>query len=102
MKLTRDYTIKPETVMIVPDYNEHGYLNALVYKRDGVLKTDLSPYDLIDYNLRYLGSSLRGAIEGAKSMLGKVSMNPIIMDKELDIILFPCKSPTREDCVWFR
>lgn len=101
MKMKREYTIKPETIMILPDYNEHGFLQAVLCNRQGFAKAELSPYDLIDYNLRYHGSSIRGATDGALAMLGKVYKNPIILDKEHDIILFPCKSPFKEDCVWF-
>lgn len=95
-----EYAISTETIIILPDYNENGFLNSLLCKKDGVSKAGLSPYNLIDTNLRFRGSSMRGALEGAQAILGKMNMNPLILDKEQDIILFPCRSPQREDCVW--
>ena len=95
-----EYAISSETIIILPDYDENGYLNSLLCKKDGVSKAGLSPYNLIDTNLRFRGSSMRGALEGAQAILGKMNMNPLILDKEQDIILFPCRSPYREDCVW--
>lgn len=95
-----EYAISSETIVILPDYDESGFLNSLICHKDGITKAGLSPFNLIDTNLRFRGSSMRGALEGARAILDKKSMNPLILDKERDIILFPCRSPFREDCVW--
>lgn len=95
-----EYVISSETIVILPDYNENGYLHSLLCTKDGFSKVGLSPYNLIDTNLRFRGSSMRGALEGAQAILGKMNMNPLILDQEQGIILFPCRSPQREDCVW--
>ncbi|WP_203332266.1 competence protein ComK [Planococcus beigongshangi] len=106
MKNKTKYTMKPEyaisseTIMIVPNFEENGFLHSLVGKKDGVAKTALSPYKLIDTNLRFRGSSMRGAQDGSKAILDTVRSNPLILDRETDIILFPCVSPIRPDCVW--
>jgi competence protein ComK len=99
--LKKEYAILQETVAILPDFEENGNLHTLLCNRETITTVGLSPYNLIDQNLRYLGSSHRGAIVGAGALLGNVSMSPIVLNKELDIILFPCTSPKREDCVWF-
>lgn len=100
MRLKKEYAINRDTVMVLPHYN-NGYLHSLICRRDGYVQADKSPFNLIDYNLLYRGTSLRGAMEGANNVLGNVSMHPIVVDYEKEIILFPCKSPFREDCVWF-
>lgn len=100
LEMKWDYAIGSDTILIMPDYNEHGFLHSLLGKRESVSKVALSPYDLIDVNLRFRGSSMIGALEGAQAILGKMNMNPLILDREREIILFPCKSPFREDCVW--
>ena len=99
-EMKREYAISSETIVILPDYDENGFLNSLICNNDGIAKAGLSPFNLIDTNLRFRGSSMRGALEGAQAILDKRSMNPLILDKERDIILFPNKSPFREDCVW--
>src|SRR5690606_8911775 len=73
---------------------------SLLGKKEGITKAGLSPLHLIDTNLRFRGSSMRGALDGAQAILEKKNMNPLIMDREQDIILFPCRSPFRADCVW--
>lgn len=96
-----EYAISSETIIILPEFDGDGFLNSLICKSDGIItKAGLSPLNLIDTNLRFRGSSLRGALDGARTLLDKKNMNPVILDKERDIILFPCRSPFREDCVW--
>ena len=99
-EMKQEYVISSETIVVLPDYNENGFLNSLICKKEGITKAALSPFNLIDTNLRFRGSSMRGALDGARAILDKQNMNPVILDKERDIILFPCRSPFREDCVW--
>lgn len=99
-EMKQEYVISSETIIVLPDYDEHGFLRSLICNKDGISKAGLSPFNLIDTNLRFRGSSLRGALDGSKAILDKQNVNPVIVDKEQDIILFPCRSPYREDCVW--
>ena len=99
-EMKREYAISSETIVILPEFDENGFLNSKVCKRDGISKAGLSPFNLIDTNLRFRGSSMRGALDGAQAILDKKNMNPLILDRERDMILFPCRSPFREDCVW--
>ncbi|RLQ86704.1 competence protein ComK [Planomicrobium sp. Y74] len=100
IRMKQEYAISSETIMVVPNYDENGVLTSLLGKKNGVTNAGLSPLDLIDTNLRYRGSSMRGAMDGAQAILEKKNMNPLILDREQDIILFPCRSPFRPDCVW--
>lgn len=98
--MKQEYVISRETTAIIPRFDENGYLNSKICKKSGITNAGLSPFDIIDTNLRYRGSSMRGALEGAQAILDKKNMNPLILDKENNIILIPCCSPFREDCVW--
>lgn len=100
IKMKQEYAISSETILVLPNYDENGVLTSLLGKKNGVTNAGISPIDLIDTNLRYRGSSIRGAMEGAQAILDKKNMNPLILDREQDIILFPCRSPFRPDCVW--
>ncbi|OHX55184.1 hypothetical protein BB776_05595 [Planococcus salinarum] len=99
-EMKREYAISSETIGILPNFDENGFLNSKICKKDGISIAGISPFDLIDTNLRFRGSSMRGALDGAQAILNKKNMNPLILDRERDIILFPCRSPIREDCVW--
>lgn len=95
-----EFAIKKDTTAILPHYDEFGNLHSLVCNDEGFYTVALSPYDLMDLNLRYLGSSMRGAMDGA-DILVKGNMNPVVLDKELGIVFLPSTSPWRKDCVWF-
>lgn len=60
----------------------------------------MGPTALIDFNFQYYGSSLRGAGDGAKMIIGKGRMYPVVVNEKLDLYWFPSKSPLREDCIW--
>lgn len=100
LEMKQEKEIGPETVLILPDYDENGCLNSMMCHTDGMTKIGSSPFDLIDTNLRFKGSSMRGAMEGSQALLGKMNKNPIIIDKDKGIILVPSKSAFLEDCVW--
>ncbi|WKA50188.1 competence protein ComK [Planococcus liqunii] len=98
--MKHEYAIKPDTTVILPHYDANGVLNALICNAEGFYQVGLTPYDLMDLNLRYRGSSMRGAMDGAEILVhGK--MNPIVLDKEMNMVFFPSTSPRKSDCVWF-
>ncbi|MDN4605879.1 competence protein ComK [Sporosarcina highlanderae] len=68
---------------------------------NGVLfKVGLGTTQLVDYSLRCYGSSLRGAKDGARMLLGEISMSPIVLGLGKKLYCLPTKSPYKEDCVW--
>lgn len=101
MKQFKDYIMNIETAALIPHYNEFGRLVTIVFERDRYFIVEMSPYALIDYNLRYYGSSMRGAKDGAKDVIGNISMPPVAINEALEIYWLPSKSPTEDDCVWF-
>lgn len=98
--MKHEFAIKTDTTAILPHYDENGFLHALICNSGGFYQVALSPYDLMDLNLRYRGSSMRGAMDGAE-ILVKGNMNPVVLDRDLDMVFFPSTSPWRQDCVWF-
>lgn len=98
--MKHEFAIKTDTTAILPHYDENGFLHALICNSGGFYEVGLSPYDLVDLNLRYRGSSMRGAMDGAE-ILVKGNMNPVVLDRDLDMVFFPSTSPWRQDCVWF-
>lgn len=98
--MKHEFAIKTDTTVILPHYDENGFLHAQICNSEGFYQVALSPYDLMDLNLRYRGSSMRGAMDGAE-ILVKGNMNPVVLDRDLDMVFFPSTSPWRQDCVWF-
>jgi len=95
------YVIKNETILFLPEYDQFGNLSTVLMEDGKPLSVGMSPTELIDYNLRYNGSSLRGANDGSKMILGDIRMYPIVVNERLGLYWFPGMAPTRKDCVWF-
>ncbi|GLC87783.1 competence protein ComK [Lysinibacillus piscis] len=87
-----------ETMLYEPVYDEFGNLNTNVIEKDGEYISTMAPTKLMDFNLRYFGSSLKGACEGSKTILGKLNKNPILVYEKL---WFPSKSPWHRECAWY-
>ncbi|MFJ7732298.1 competence protein ComK [Lysinibacillus sp. NPDC097231] len=90
-----------ETMLYMPVYDAFGNLCTRVIERDCQYISRLAPTKLMDFNLRYFGSSLRGAFDGSKMILGKLNKNPIVVHEQCDIVWFPSKSPLHPACIWF-
>lgn len=58
-----------ETMMYMPVYDSFGNLCTRVIEKNNEYLSKLAPTKLMDYNLRYFGSSLRGAFDGSKMIL---------------------------------
>ncbi|WP_153730419.1 competence protein ComK [Sporosarcina obsidiansis] len=101
MKTTTDYVMNKGTSVIFPEYNEDGKLQSVVVENNRLYRVDQKPTTLVDQNLRYYGSSLRGAKDGTRMILGNVMMSPVVINERLNLYWFPSKSPYRDDCVWF-
>lgn len=100
MMYSKNYVLKNEAILILPKRDEYGNLFSVVMETDGPVDVDLSPTALIDFNLRYYGSSLQGARDGAMTILGKVKMNPVTVSERLNLYWLPSMSPTQEGCIW--
>ncbi|MBO0589489.1 competence protein ComK [Sporosarcina sp. E16_8] len=95
-----NYVITYSTILFLPRY-ESGNLFTTVLDNSSPFVVELEPTALIDLSLKYYGSSLRGAGDGANMILGKGKMYPVIVNEKLDLYWFPSKSPLKCDCIWF-
>ena len=100
MIYSKNYILKNEAILALPKRDEYGNLFTVVMEIDGPVDVDLCPTELIDSNLRYYGSSLQGARDGALTILGKVKMNPVTVSERLNLYWLPSISPTNEGCIW--
>lgn len=101
MKLFEKYVINPNTVLITAEIDKKGNFYSKVIEGKKTFIVAMRPKALMDYSLHYYCSSLQGAIDGSRSILGNISMPPILISSQLDLCWFPCVSPERADCIWF-
>ena len=74
-----------ETMMYMPVYDSFGNLCTQVYEKNNEYISTLPPTKLLDFNLRYFGSSLRGAFDGSKMILGKLNK---ILSSCMSVVIF--------------
>lgn len=101
LKLINRYVINHRTILVTGKYNSFGKLCTIVLEGETPILVDQSPIQIIRESLHYYGQNLKGALEGAKSILGKAKMYPFIVCQVQDICLFPHISPTHPGCIWF-
>ena len=101
MNQLKKYVVNQKTILLAGEYTQYGRLYTRVVEGDQSMLVELPPISVLIDTLHYYGKNLKGAIEGAKSILGKVQMCPIIVSDVQDICLFPHVSPERQDCIWF-
>lgn len=101
MKKMKNYLISVKTAAILPEFTEYGTLNSIVIEHNKFIYVTQSPSSIIDFNLRLNGSSMRGARDGVKAILGNISMNPVVINETQGVYWFPSKSYSHLDCIWF-
>ncbi|WP_397537212.1 competence protein ComK [Rummeliibacillus pycnus] len=94
------YTVSDNTMAFLPDFDGVGGFKTTILEVDDLKECHLNPVELLDQNLRFFGSSLRGASEGTRYILGEVNMYPVIMNLKHQLVWFPTRSPKKNDCVW--
>lgn len=100
MEMREDYIINTEASMVAPHFGNSGDLHSLVMESDQLFFVRVRPEKLIDDNLRRNGTSLRGAADGAKQMIGSSTMAPVVFNKKHKMYWTPTMSPQSPYCVW--
>ena len=94
------YTVNENTIAFIPTIDGFGNVQTDILEVDHLIESHLCPIELVDMNLRFYGSSLKGAHEGTRYILGRVNMCPVIMNLKHHLVWFPTDSPKKNDCVW--
>ena len=100
MKEKVDFQMTVETVAIYPFTSDTGAIHSAVIHANEILFFPVRPIEIIDYNLRLIGSSLRGAKDSAKRILKSASMYPVVTDIVKRIVWFPTESMKNDTCAW--
>lgn len=100
MSTLKKYVVRKEAMAFIPHYTESGKLITWVMESDSSFYADMAPSKLMNQCLGYYGTSLRGATDGARNVLGNINMCPVLMSEKLELYWFPTKSLKKHDCVW--
>ena len=87
---------------LIPRFDENGKPYTIVVKNNHTEKVHLKAPVILDKQLHQIGSSLKGAKEAAKAMLGTTSMHPVITQaRPIPNIWFPSESTRNDTCMYF-
>ncbi|MDZ5471368.1 competence protein ComK [Bacillus sp. 31A1R] len=89
------------TMAVSSRYDQCGNLTSLVFDKKGKHKVDKSSKKLIEDTLLFFAESFEGAVKGAKSVIGRHHMPPIVICAALNMYWFPTHSPDNDECTWF-
>ncbi|MCH7320661.1 competence protein ComK [Solibacillus sp. MA9] len=88
-------------IALIPRYDDFGSIYTLIVKRTGIVKSKLTPKQLLDKQLRKIGSSLRGAKDAAYYLIGSTSMHPILLQLYPTIhVWLPTESMRNDTCAY--
>lgn len=86
---------------LIPRRDYYGNLYTLIVKTDGLEKSSLTPLQILDNQLRRTGSSLKGAKDAARFIMGTATMHPLLLQLHPAIhAWFPTESPRNETCAY--
>lgn len=101
MKSLKNYTINPKTIAIMPFIGENGEIYSVVIEFENDYIVEMPQRKLLEMNFKHYGSSLRGAREGTRAILGNVNLPPLTLHEASGIYLFEVKSTLAQYSVWF-
>lgn len=100
MTYNKELILTTEASIILPHFSENGELHSKYMDGDDYRLVPMKPTDLIDLNLRMTGTSLKGAVEGARNLLGSGTMAPVVICRKHAMYWIPVTSSKLPECIW--
>ena len=92
----KNYEINDETYAVI---GKNGGRCEII-ESDFNYDVEKDAYSVMDESCEYYGSSYKGRLKAAKSILNCSYKLPILIEESTFLIFFPIKSSLEEDCVW--
>ena len=100
MLILDHYIFNVETAMLQQHTNENGEYYTIVVEKNVAFQVNMPMQKLLDINLRYYGSSYRGARDGSRAILGNIQLYPIVISMIKKVIWLPSESAKSKSRVW--
>lgn len=101
MTLEENYIINQNMMCMAGFYDRNGKTCTIVREVSRIFIVAKSPLEILDFSIKSIGFTLKGAMKTAKWHLGDIHMCPVMVNPILKICLFPNHSPKRVDTMWF-
>ncbi|RFU65200.1 competence protein ComK [Peribacillus glennii] len=100
MRKRNHYLINQKTVLIASEFDNFGKELSRIIEGKKTFLVNRRPIQIIDETLKYYGSSLAGATQGSKAILGDKYNLPIAVNPRVFNILIPCKTSGKKGNLW--
>ena len=90
------YEINDETIAVL----SIGYEKTKIIEKDNEFIVDKKAYSIMDESCMFYGSTYKGRLSAAKSILNCSYKLPILVEESSKLIFFPTKSSLEDDCCW--
>lgn len=91
-----NYEINEDTYAVLAEHI--GKTKILEKDEEYIVNNDA--YNIMDESCQYYGSSYKGRLKAAKSILECSYKLPILVEESSCLIFFPIKSSLSDDCCW--
>lgn len=92
----KNYEINEDTMAIIP----LSYYETLIKETNREFKIAKNTYKVMEESCEYYGSTYSGRVKAAKKILDCSYKLPLIIEESENIVFFPTKSATDENCSW--
>ena len=83
------------------EFNANGRHCTRIIEPKKEILVEKKPQEVIDETLKYFSYDLKGALKGAKSIIGNKKFCPVNLYPAHNIIIFPYKAMDNVDNIWF-
>jgi competence protein ComK len=96
-----NYLINEKTVLLTGVYNDRGELWSSVIEGKDKILVRKAPTKVIEGPLLHVGSDFLGARHSSKFLMEPKRIQPISINPQMGILLFPTKNIKSPKCIWF-
>ena len=101
MKKLKSPIISKNFLYLKSEYNASGRHCTRIIEPKKEILVEKEPKEVIDDTLKYFCYDLKGALKGAKSIIGNKKFCPVNLYPAHNIIIFPYKAMDSDDNIWF-
>jgi competence protein ComK len=100
LQFLSEYEISRATMVILPYFNEYGYLYSEIREFGRTIYVADTPMNIIKENCLQFGCTYQGRIDAIRKQIGNRSLTPVLISETYGLCFFPLESPTSEKCIW--
>lgn len=94
--MLNEYLITTSTIMVKSLDND----NSMIYDFAGEYVSKMDINSIIESSCNFYGSSYDGRIKWSKEVLNTKIKLPVVIEESKNIIFFPTRSISNNDCIW--